>query len=191
MSGTPITLAELFRSSASEGPADRQVIVAQTGDNLRAQIADVPEVGWGPIEEEIGNSLDQLLDIRISDIFAGAWTKLQELQEYRDGKKHPPDETSIVPLHRHTIKSSHKPKIRIYSGQAEIATIEFSVDTQFEVATANLKVRGGRIVEVTAGEYKMSGKISLAGKTLMQKSTRAYQLPGHLSLGEGIEIPAL
>lgn len=191
MSGTPITLAELFRSSEQEGPSDRQILVAQTGDNLRAQIDDVPEVGWGPLEEEVGNSLDQLLDVRISDIFAGAWTKLEELQEYRDGKKHPADETSIVPLHRHTIKSSHKPKIRIYSGQTEIATLEFSVDAQFEVAMANLKVRGGRIIEVDAGEYKMTGKISLAGKTLLKKSTRAYQLPGHLSLGEGIEIPAL
>jgi hypothetical protein len=93
-------------------------------------------------------------------------------------------------LHHHTIKLSHKPKIRIYSGQTEIATLEFSVDAQFEVAMANLKVRGGRIIEVDAGEYKI-GRVSLAGKTLLKKSTRAFQLPGHLSLGEGIEIPAL
>jgi hypothetical protein len=190
MPNMPTTLAELFRSEGQES-IDHQDLLTQTRDDLGVDVEGMSDGGWAMIKEEVGNSLDQLLDIGIADILGGAWTKLGELQEYRDIQRHPPRETSMVPLHRHRIRSSHKPKIRLYAGDTEIAAVEFVVEALFEILAANIKIRGGRIIEITSGEYGMSGKISLAGQTLVEHASRTYQLPGHISLGEGFEIPAL
>jgi len=53
-----------------------------------------------------------------------------------------------------------------------------------------LKVRGGKIREISAGRCRGKGTLECAGVALLQKETDAYDLPGRVSLGEGIDIPA-
>ena len=53
-----------------------------------------------------------------------------------------------------------------------------------------LKVRGGKIREISAGRCRGKGTLECAGVALLQQETDPFDLPGRISLGEGIEIPA-
>lgn len=192
MMESPATLGELFDYvDADETQVRDHKVTQQSRDHLSQEIAEVVDVDWDSVDGELGGAIQEILDIGLADIFIGGWTKLKELQEYRDPEKHPPEETAIVPLHEHTVRSIHRPTVRIYSGEREIAKLEFQIEAALEVTTAKLKIRAGRIMEIIAGEYHMSGRITLAGQPLLAKVSRPYRLSGHISLGEGVEIPAI
>jgi len=53
-----------------------------------------------------------------------------------------------------------------------------------------LKVRGGKIREIYSGRCRGTGSLECAGVALLKKETNPFDLPGHISLGEGIDIPA-
>src|SRR5262245_18512962 len=70
----------------------------------------------GGVRSELGNLLNQ---IRLVDIFVGAWNKSRELRKYSDPKKYPPDEANFVPLVEHTITSTHQPYLAARSRRSD------------------------------------------------------------------------
>jgi len=188
---TATSLLELFRADDQGATAHQQGLIEKTHEGLTAKISGIPDISVAAVEEELGDAFDEILDVGIADILSGAWVKLKELQEYRDKERHPPGEISMVPLHRHALLSRHHPTISLYSGDTKIAEFKFDIEAKFEVRAAMLKIRDSLIIEIISGEYQMSGLISLAGEVLVKKATQPYKIPGHFSLGSGIEIPAL
>lgn len=188
MTDARMNLAQLFRDDGPGLSAGRQDMITGAREHVTAQLENAPTLKG--FESGFDDAISEMLDIDVADIFIGAWTKLSELREYRDEARHPPDETALVPLLGHTVRSRHQPTIRIFSGQVEIAKLRFDVEVKFVVSAATLKIRKGRIMEIASGEYTMSGQVALAGKTLLEKTSRPYKIPGRVTLGEGVEIPA-
>ena len=71
-----------------------------------------------------------------------------------------------------------------------MGSLEFTITLALKLEGVVLKVRGGKIREISAGRCRGKGTLECAGVALLQKETDPYELPGRVSLGEGIDIPA-
>ncbi len=187
MSGVPLKLTDLFRESGAKSSN----MIAGAREHLELKLENPPKLGWQELESHLGNALNEMLDIDVLDVLCGAWIKVAELREYRDLKAHPANETAFFNLYKHAIHSEHEPTIRVFYGEKEVARLKFGVDVELEVAAATLKIQKGRITEIMSGEFTMSGEISLGGKELLKKAAGPYKIAGRISMGEGVEIPAL
>ncbi len=144
------------------------------GAKLKEAVGKLPGIEWGPVAKEI----------------EGGWKKYRQLQQYRDTTKYPPEETILLSLTEHSIASSHHPKIEILAGEVPVGSLEFTITLALKLEGVVLKVRGGKIREISAGRCRGKGSLECAGVALLQKETDPFDLPGRISLGEGIEIPA-
>ncbi len=190
MSEVPTTLGAVLSPGPGETAAKDLLAEAQRKE-LSLQIKDVPGLGIDLVTDAITDSLDPLLDMDLVDIFCGGWTKLEELQAYRDPSQHPPHEISLVPIATHTITSEHHPGLDILVGPARVATVKLDVELQVKLEAVVLKIQAGRIREVMTGAFQGEGTIKCRGKTLVARSTPKYNLPASIPLDEGVEIPAL
>ncbi len=190
MSDVPTTVGALLSADPGETDTEDLLDEAQRKD-LSLHIQDVPGLRIDLVTDAIKDSLDPLLDIDLVDIFCGGWTKLQQLQAYRDPDQHPPQEVSLVPIVTHRITSEHHPGLDIMVGPARVATVKLDVDLEVVLEAVVLKVQAGRIREVMTGAFQGEGTIKCRGKTLIARSTPKYNLPASIPLGDGIEIPAL
>ncbi len=190
MSEVPTTVGALLSADPGETAAEDLLDDAQRKE-LSLHIKDVPGLGIDLVTDAIKDSLDPLLDMDLVDIFCGGWTKLQELQAYRDPDQHPPQEVSLVPIVAHSITSEHHPGLDILVGSAPVATVKLDVELEVKLEAVVLKIQAGRIREVMTGAFQGEGTIKCRGKTLIARSTPKYNLPASIPLGDGVEIPAL
>lgn len=188
MAAVPETLADLFR----EGTTGDVLSAAMDPDKhaeLKAEISGVPEFDWGMVESAAFDAYAQMLDVRLVDIFCGAWVRLRELQEYLDTDKHPHDEVSMVPLAKHSIESSHRPSLELHYRGQKLAELVFDVQLELQMEGFVLKIQDGRIREVEAGSFRGSGTVKCRDQVLATAATPEFRLPGRVDLGEGTRIP--
>jgi len=186
---SPLTLAEFF--DLSPGKLLAEVLHREEHAELEAIIESTPGLAWHGLEEDFSAAFRAMLDVKITDIFLGAWVRLTELQEYLDADKHPPTEVSRVPLKRHSIKSTHRPSVEILIGDRNIAKLEFDVILQLKIEAFVLRIQGGRVWEISPGEYQAIGALQFRGYELARISSNKYRLPGKVLFDSGISIPRL
>lgn len=160
------------------------------GAKLKEAVGKLPGIEWGPVAKEIEAKIGDVLDVDVLGILLGGWKKYRQLQQYRDTAKYPPEETILLSLAEHSIASSHHPKIEILAGEVPVGTLEFTITLALKLEGIVLKVRGGKIREIAAGRCRGKGTLECAGVALLEKETERFELPGRISLGDGIEIPA-
>lgn len=190
MSEVPTTVGALL-SVDSGGTTAEDLLDEEQRKDLSLHIKDVPGMGIDLVTDAVKDSLEPLFDMDLVDIFCGGWTKLQELQAYRDPDQHPPQEISLVPIVTHQITSEHHPGLEILVGPTRVTSVKLDVELQVTLEAVVLKVQAGRIREVMTGAFQGEGTIKCRGKTLIARSTPKYNLPASIPLGDGIEIPAL
>lgn len=156
---------------------------------LKESLAEVANVAWGNVSEELGEQMGKLLDVGLDDILLGGWAKYRHLRQYRDAEKYPPDETILVPLAEHSITSTHEPYIEILVGDRRVGRITFNIELTLVLEGVVLKVRDGKIWEVKAGRCRGDGRLTTGGVTIAEKETDNIDLPGVIALPEGFEIP--
>jgi hypothetical protein len=171
-------LAELESSPAFAGIAEtitRNFSHLSTAAAVRAIVAKIPE----------------LLRVDVESLLVGAWKKYAELQRYRDAATYPPDETVLVELAEHTIRSSHTPYLDIMVGESRLHRIEFQLDLELVIKGAVLTVRDGRIWAVSVGSCEASGELTFKGYSLLKRQSTPVALPGTHTFAAPIPIPAL
>ena len=188
MTESTLTLRDFLLARAEDACA--AIEKSETGTRLKEAVAKLPGLEWGPVAREIEAKIGEILDVDILGVLLGGWRKYRQLQEYRDTTKHPPEETILLSLAEHAISSSHHPKIDILAGEAPIAHLEFTITLALKLEGVVLKVRGGKIREISAGRCHGKGTLECAGVPLVERETERFELPGRLGLGDGIDIPA-
>ena len=56
--------------------------------DLAGKLAKLPGLAAGALKGELANAFAQILDINVVDVLCGGWSKLKELQSYRDQAQH-------------------------------------------------------------------------------------------------------
>lgn len=159
-------------------------VVSLRGTILR----DAKVVGWPATWSEIVGKMKDLLDIGIPEIMVSAWNKYQILLKYLDRKKYGPDETFLVPLAEHTIRSVHRPFIEVLINDQSVGKIQFGIDLSLHLKGIILKIQDGKIKEILTGSCKGKGILKCEDLIIMERETDSVPLPGSISLGEGLPI---
>lgn len=184
-----ITLNQFF-SSVKELSTERLSSVESSKQisTVRDKIIKEAKCKWPIAFEIIIKKIADILDIGILDIMVMAWNKYRILLKYADREKYPPDETFLVPLAEHTIKSEHCPSIEILINGNPIGKINFNITVSLMVEGIILKIQDGKIKEITTGTCKGKGTVMCENIVILEKQTESISLPGSIDLGEGIPI---
>lgn len=190
MSSDPITLKGFFDVSGVKQDQLAAIEDSRKTASLGAALSDkAPGVTWPAALGEIVGKIDDLVDIPVSKVVAGAWNKYRLLQKYADTKKYPPSETIMVPLATHTIRSIHKPYVEILVEDKPIGTIAFEIDLELTLEGVLLSIQNGKIMEVRIGRCQGKGRVRCEEVVVAERETKEFPLPGSIRLKEGIPIP--
>ncbi|MDH5555839.1 MAG: hypothetical protein OEZ03_00735 [Alphaproteobacteria bacterium] len=182
----PTSIAEFFiNAEPGEGIYDRITDSERAG--IASEFKDLP----GLIRDDLNKAFSEALDVGLADIFCGGWAKLQELQEYLDPDKHPPDEISQVSLAKHKIGSKHAPKLQLYLDEKLVAELAIDIELALKLEGIILRISSGRITDILTGTYQGTGKISCRGFTLAQENSGKFALPGEWTIKGGFPIPRM
>lgn len=133
----------------------------------------------------------ELLNVNVSEILVAAWKKYKMLQKYADRERYAPEETILVPLADHTVKSEHHPYVEILVGEHPIGKITFDVSFELTLHGFVLRIQDATIKEIQTGTWEGKGAIALEGIVLVEKGFEPIELPGKIGLGRGISLRGL
>jgi len=191
MSNSQITLSQFFSFKGKKLSQD-QLSAIESGEelsSLKERISEkAKEIKWPVVFGEIMKKLEDLLNVNIPDIMVAAWSKYRTIREYLDSEKYPPDETLLVPLAGHTIRSEHHPYVEILINDEPVGKINFNINLALVLEGITLKIKGGKIREILTGSCKGKGTIKCENFIILEKETESFSLPGSINLGEGIAI---
>ena len=182
-----LTLKELFGGDEL-GSTLQPSIRSAVG---RAQsLAGLNPVDLHPLADEAQRALASALDIRLGDILTSAWSTASKLREAADPARHKPDETVVVPMFEHTVRSTQEPVVEfIYNGR-QVFSLSVTIELVLRLAGVVLRVRAGRVREIVSGTCTASATLSVAGVKLAERTTREIGLPVRVKLGSGNPILA-
>lgn len=76
---------------------------------LKTGLVDLGALDWRDLATEITQKLEEMFDIRLTDVLASAWKDYEALNDCADPAKHPADETISLPMVQHRIETSCGP----------------------------------------------------------------------------------
>lgn len=195
MSENSITLSQFFNVKDRAAKKAAKLLKSEKLQNIKQKIADkaggvtLPSSFYENLFTIAIEKLDEVLQIDIAkDIFATAWSKHQALLEYYDREKYPPDQSFLVPLGEHSLKSEHAPTVEPSINGNSIGSLEFQLEANFTIEGAVLEIRDAKIMKICLANIKGTGTLGMMGITFIEKE-HEIKLPGTLDLGEGVPIP--
>jgi hypothetical protein len=145
---------------------------------------------WPGLLGDILAKAPDLLELDPSKILANAWARDAEFRKYADPELYPPDETVLVELVHHVIKSTQEPKLEIVAANKVLDTVDFKLAMAITIEGAILHIRDGKIWEVALGNCTASGSLSCEGLSLFERKSEPFKLPGKLEFSEPMSIVA-
>lgn len=188
----PNTTLNDFLGISVKGSWDDMIDKLKTGDSLsdlkNKVLGHLAPEHWPNMAAGIADKAKELFDVDLGWLLVTGWSKYQELREYADPKKYPPDESKLVPLGKHTLNVAYSPYLEVlYNGQP-FGKLAFDVTLSFELEGFVLTIQNGRIKRVHTGNCKAKGKIEYKDYKLAEKALTQVSLPGTIELGEGISL---
>ncbi|HEX7680304.1 MAG TPA: hypothetical protein VF713_19385 [Thermoanaerobaculia bacterium] len=138
------------------------------------------------LEAAVSSKLSEVLDVDPVTLFAGAWEKYHLLSDA--AKQSKSGETVLVPLEEHAVKSKLHPYIEIQLGPDVLRRIEFEVALSLKLKGIVVRVQSGEIRGIEAGTCEGSAEISVAESSIWKHDIKPIELPGKITLHEGIPI---
>lgn len=194
MSESEVTLKQLFALEDKRIPAGAKTAiqassrVATVKGKLAAEAKLLP---WGAVCDVIVDKIAELVDIKLMDVLAVAWKKYRVLEKYADRNRYGPEETMLVPLAEHTVKSEHHPYIEILFRDQLVGKLVFDVTLALKLQGITLKIQDATIKAIQTGSWQGEGSIKLGDTVLVEKEFEPVSLPGALELSPGISLREL
>ncbi len=195
MSDTKYTLSKFFNIKEQTEESKEQILKSPSFQKIQEKISE--KQSQFPLLETfkekvfilILGQLDRLLNIDIiQDIFADTWSKREELSEYTDAKKYPPNTTVIVPILEHSLETEQNPVIEPKYSGISMGTMELQAEVNFDVEGAILEIRNAKITKIHLGKVFGEGALKFAGVPFLEKDKTELNLPATIDLGEGIPL---
>jgi FHA domain len=191
MAKDDLTLETLFFSEEDTVPGRAHDDSGHLPDvTLKETLTDLPDALIAGVSDEVMKNLRGALDINLADVVLEGWGKYKELLQYRDRKRYPPDQTILLPLAHHEIRSVHKPYVDVLLDDKPIGRVTFTVDLRLLFDGVILTIRDATIWEVKAGTCEGRGALKCGAIELVNKRIVKFDLPGRINLPDGFPIPA-
>jgi hypothetical protein len=162
--------------------------VASVTAALGTSLFDVRHFDWSSLAGEISEKLEQMFDIRLTDILAAAWKDYQALLDCADPSKHTAEETISLPVVDHRIETTLKPCLEIVVGERQPIRLTFEIACELELKGLVAKVQDASIRALRLASCRAKGSVKCEGVLLIKRETRELDLPGRIVLGQGIPI---
>jgi hypothetical protein len=156
---------------------------------IKETLTDLPDALVAGVSDEVMSNLRGALDISLADVIVEGWGKYKELLQYRDRERYPPDQTILLPLAHHEIRSVHKPYVDVLLDDKPIGRVTFTVDLRLLFDGVVLTIRDATIWEVKAGTCEGRGALKCGDIELANKQIVKFDLPGRIVLPDGLPIP--
>jgi len=191
MSGTDLNMKDLFGVDRKSDAAIRKDKFenTKTAAKLKEDLAKKSKlIRWDAVADVLAEKAVEALDIPVMKLLLPAWRKYREIMEYGDPEKHPPDETSLVSLADHTVKTGYEEDLQVSYLGVELSKLKFTLDAELTLQGIVLRIRDGKIKEIKAGTVNGKGTLLLEKETVVEKPFGSYNLPGSVDLGDGISL---
>jgi hypothetical protein len=191
MSETQMSLKDWFALPGNALPTAARTAVESSRFMPALREALVKEsraIKWDAVSDVLAQKVLETLDVPLLDILLPAWKKYREVEEFADPAKYPSEDTYLVSLAEHTIKSEHHPCVEILFKGATISRIDFTLTVELTLEGFVLQIQGGRIKAIRTGTIKGQGSLALESTIVLEKDFGSIELPGMLHLGEGIPL---
>jgi hypothetical protein len=170
----------------------------RVGDEARKTLSENEDIGcmklaWDYVGSELANALKSALDCDALGVFAKTWAAAEQLSDYADPAKHPPDERSVIELGAHEISRALEPVVAVIIGACPCIELKFTFTVTGNFGGVALSVMSGHIIGGRPGDAWATGQLSYNGVPLHQPAeSRKLALPGRFDFPEpGIAIPRL
>lgn len=177
------TLKDLFRLTG-DGIPEGQWSAAVSGVQMSAVKESLQKeakvVGWSSISGEIRERVGDLLDIKVSSVLAAAWNKYRALSRALEASAASPEQSFLVPLAEHTVRSVHHPYVEIQLDGRPVGRVTFDIKLDILVQGIELVIRGGRVEKIRSGRCKGKGEIACQGATLISQDFGPIAIPGSI-----------
>ena len=158
---------------------------------LKAGLIDLPRIDWRQIASGVSDKVEEMFEIRLSDVLAGAWRDYRELRECADPAKHSADEIISLPLVDHSIETTFRPYLEVVIGNRPPMRVGFEITIELELHGVTLKIEDAIIRSIYIGTCRAAGSVKCEGVALIERKTRELELPGEIELQDGIPIGPL
>jgi hypothetical protein len=186
MDNQPTTTLSQFFSLTKETCHEKLAGIGTEGDaDLTTKLEKAGGIKWSLASEQIGEHLSDMLDIPIHRVIGNAWGKSSSLLKYCDMK---PDESCLLPVGKHTIKSEHHPALEIHISGRQVGKLEFTVELSLLLEGLVLKLHDSRIKKMHIGKCSGNGTISYKNVVILEKKSPDMSLAESYDFGEGIAI---
>ena len=151
------------------------------------------KLAWDYVGTELENALKSALDCDAFTVFAKSWATAQQLSDYADPDKHPPDERVVIELGAHEISRALEPVIAVTIGSCPCVELKFVFKVTGNFGGVKLTVMDAHITGGSPGEAWATAQLSYNGIPLHEAAeSRKLPLPGAFEFpAPGIPIPRL
>ena len=140
------------------------------------------QLAWGFVGLEASSAVRSVLDGDVFEWVARGWCAAEELYEYTDPAKHPPNERAIVHLGEHAFVKVLHPVLEVMVGPIHCGSLRFTLELAANFRAVALAIVRAHIVAVDAGDGFVSAKLKYGDVTLHNAETRKVSFPAHLAL---------
>jgi hypothetical protein len=141
----------------------------------------------------INNVADKLKDalaVDLDQVLVAAWSKHKALAADLEESRKAKEETILVPLADHTIRSTHSPSVEVMVNDRRVAAFKFSANVLLRIQGAVLKLQAGQITGVEAGSWQGIGQLKCGTLTLVEHETKEFRLPTTFARPKAKPAPA-
>jgi hypothetical protein len=188
--GLPETLADLFNADRRSRRVGGPQLASTEREQLKAALKSKGRIALADIEKEMGNAYRRALNVKLIDIFAGAWSAVTQVAELGDTTNYPSGEKHFVPLANHRITSDHRPKVEVLVDGMPLVSLTLNVNLQAQFEAAVLEVEGGHIHAIKPGNCLAMASVSCRGVPIASTSSRRLALPAEIELQPPFAIRA-
>ena len=155
---------------------------------LNTGLVGLGALDWAELATEISEKLEQMFDIRLTDVLATAWKDYQALAECADPSKHPAGETIRLPMVDHSIETTLRPCLDVTVGARPPIRIAFEITLALELKGLVLSIEDATIRTIRVGSCRAKASVKCEKVTLIERATKELDLPGRIVLPHGIPI---
>lgn len=133
---------------------------------------------WGLVGSAATDAIRNRLNFDVVELLGCGWVVARELHEYKDRQRHPPNETSIVYLGQHKMKTDVHPVVVITVGPIR-HEIPFTLELTAQINSVALIIRDAHITGAGTGDCLVKAQLKLGDAELHDPiQSKKVPLPG-------------
>jgi hypothetical protein len=147
---------------------------------LSTQLPDGASNAQTLVAEGLGNALEAILEVPLAEILKSACMEIAGAPQSSESNSEPVVDRTLE-LVDFTLRSSHRPSIKVYCGEKHLSTIKFRVEIAIAVHAVQVMLRSARVARINMGSAKGSVSIGYGElENAFEIGSQEFELPGEI-----------